>query len=73
MLRRDLSARRDAMTAYFWRCVSALLPPALATPCDAAGSYDHKAISGDSGPAWKHCRDTGHPTVTSMREWGEAA
>lgn len=56
-----------------WACIAATLPRALAVDCAEAGEYDHNAAGGNSGPAWKHCRDTGHPTITHIRPWKEAA
>ena len=57
------------MTTH-WRCTGQ--PPAI-PPCGAHGAYVHTAIGGDSGPAWKHTKATGHTTVTSLREIAEVA
>lgn len=49
------------------------MPAALAVACDEGGTYDHKAIGGDSGPANAHTRATGHATVCHVAEWEDAA
>lgn len=60
------------MTTYHWACIAATLPPALRADCDESGTYCHNAVGGDSGPANKHSRETGHPTVCHVAEWRAA-
>ena len=50
-----------------WACLATSLPPALRVDCHEHGSYDHTAVGGDSGPAWKHTKATNHPTFTSSQ------
>ena len=65
------------VTTTHWACIGA---PPQQPPCGAHGIYEHTAQSGDSGPAWKHMRATGHSTNTATGQWvlraaevGEAA
>jgi hypothetical protein len=56
------------MTTH-WTCIGT--PPAT-PPCGEGGTYEHNAISGDSGPAWKHTVATGHTTTTTRAQWTRA-
>lgn len=49
------------MTTTTWTCLGNL---PTTPPCGAGGTYDHTAIGGDSGDAWKHTKVTTHATTT---------
>lgn len=51
-----------------WFCLG---NPPKTQPCDAAGTYEHTAVGGDSGPAWKHTKATGHATNCASVVWAE--
>jgi hypothetical protein len=54
----DLWAKENlAAVNTSWACLASTLPPALRVDCHEGGTYDHKAVGGDSGPAWKHTAD----------------
>lgn len=56
------------MTVHWW-CIGS---PPNTPACDAAGTYDHTAKTGASGPAHQHTKKSGHATVSAAREWKAA-